>query len=259
MREIKRRISCCAFVAATAISLSAFTIPAAAESSPQPAMTQSPDAAEADGVEQRLNDSLSAEMRANFNLFVYVDKAEHGPLAQHMYVFEKTDLGDLALLYEWPVSTGREDAETDPNGQPESTSTPSGFFELDPKRLYVQHTSSQWNEAMPYAMFFNWKPDGHATGLAIHGTPEENEDDLGMRASAGCVRLSTENAHVLFDLVHSRLRGPTPKLAYLDDSQVSSEGLLLHDKEGNLEMADNYSVLVLIDDFPGDTRVSSLN
>ncbi|HEX4078685.1 MAG TPA: L,D-transpeptidase [Rhizomicrobium sp.] len=221
-------------------------------------MTQGPDTADPDGIEQRLNESLSAEMRANFNLFIYVDKAERGPLAQRMYVFEKTDTDDLGLLYDWPVSTGREDAETDPNGQRESTATPSGFFELDPKRLYVQHTSSQWDEAMPYAMFFNWKPGGHATGLAIHGTPEENEDDLGTRASAGCVRLSTENARVLFDLVRSRFRGPTPKLVYLDDSQVSSEGLLLHDGVGNLEMADGYSVLVLIDDFPGDTRVSAL-
>ena len=258
MRGVTRRFRLSALAAATVILLSAFAVPVAAESLPESAAPQSPGTAKTDGAEQRLNGSLSAEMRANFNLFIYVDKAEHGPLAQRMYVFEKTDLGDLALLYDWPISTGREDAETDPNGKQRSTATPSGFFELDKKRLYVRHTSSQWNEAMPYAMFFDWKPDGHATGLAIHGTAQENEDDLGTRASAGCVRLSTENARVLFDLVRSHFRGPAPKLAYLDDSQVSSEGLLLHDKEGNLEMADGYSVLVIIDDFPGDTRVSSL-
>jgi lipoprotein-anchoring transpeptidase ErfK/SrfK len=258
MRGFRGLIGSCVFAAAAGIVLSAFAVPAAAESPYGPPLIQSPDAAQPDGVEQRLSDSLSSETRANFNLFIYVDKAEHGPLAQHMYVFEKTDLGDLAPLYDWPVSTGREAAETDPNGQAESTATPGGFFELDPKRLYVQHTSSQWNEAMPYAMFFDWKPGGHATGLAIHGTPEENEDNLGTRASAGCVRLSTDNAHTLFDLIRKEFRGPTPKLAYLDDSQVSSEGLLLHDRQGNLEMADGYSVLVMIDDFPGDTRVSSL-
>src|ERR1700689_1528022 len=121
MRGLRGRICCCGFAATAAILLSAFAVPAVAESPPEPAMTQSQDTTEADGVEQRLTDSLSAEMRANFNLFIYFDKAEQGPLAQHMYVFEKTDLGDLALLYDWPVSTGREAAETDPNGQPEST------------------------------------------------------------------------------------------------------------------------------------------
>lgn len=214
-----------------------------------------------DMVEQRLGDSLSPEMLTNFNLFIYVDKASAGPLAQQMYVFEKTDTGDLAMLYAWPVSTGRESDEVDPNGQFESTITPRGFFELDPKRLYVDHTSSQWDEPMPYAMFFNWKPNGHDTGLAIHGTPDENTPRLGSRASAGCVRLATAAARILFNLIQSRYRGEVPKLAYLrGDTQVSSEGLLVHDADGRLVMAKGYSVLVLIDDYAGDqTQISSLN
>lgn len=212
-----------------------------------------------DRVKQRLYDSLSVETLANFNLFVYVDKVENGPLAQRMYVFEKTDTGELSELYDWPVSTGRGLDETDPHGQGQSTITPRGFFELDPKRMYIDHKSSQWDEEMPYAMFFSWKPGGHSTGLAIHGTPEENYNALGSPASAGCIRLSTENAHTLFDLVHARGRGPVPKLAYLDDdTQVSSEGLLLHDPDGRLKMADGYSVLVLVDDFTPEQRVSSL-
>ncbi|HEY6579008.1 MAG TPA: L,D-transpeptidase, partial [Rhizomicrobium sp.] len=215
IRYIARALAASAFLSAA----SHFAI--AQDTAETPTIAQSPGDAELDSVEQRLNDSLSTEMLANFSLFLYVDKAEQGPLAQRMYVFEKTDSGDLALLYDWPVSTGREGDEIDPHGQPESTATPRGFFELDPKRLYVDHASSQWDEAMPYAMFFNWKPNGRETGLAIHGTPAANEDALGTRASAGCVRLATENARVLFDLVRSRFRGPEPKLAYLDDSQVS--------------------------------------
>jgi hypothetical protein len=39
---------------------------------------------------------------------------------------------------------------------------------------------------------------------------------------------------------------------------VSSEGLLRHDPEGQLEIADGYSVLVFVDDFAGEDRVSSL-
>lgn len=219
-----------------------------------------PSSAELDSVVQRLHDSLSPEMLANFNLFLYVDKAAQGPLAQRMYVFEKTDGGDLALLYDWPVSTGRERVESDAHGHLQSSTTPVGYYELDPKRLYAGYVSRQWDEAMPYAMFFDWKPDGHKTGLAIHGAPEQAADELGMRASAGCVRLSLDNARVLFDLVHTQYRGLTPKLAYLDGStDVSSEGLFLHDAAGRLQLTDGYSVLVLVDDYVGDSRVSSLN
>ncbi|HEY3639433.1 MAG TPA: L,D-transpeptidase [Rhizomicrobium sp.] len=211
-------------------------------------------------VKQHLYDSLSAETLANFNLFIYVDKAVDGSFAQRMYVFEKMDTGELSLRYNWPVSTGREHDEIDPHGRPQSTVTPRGFFEIDPKRMFVDHNSSQWDESMPYAMFFSWKPGGHSTGLAIHGTPATNYNALGSRASAGCIRLATENAQTLFDLVQSNFHRATPKLAYLEgDSQVSSEGLLLHDAKGGLQMADGYSVLVLVDDYAPDERVSSLN
>jgi lipoprotein-anchoring transpeptidase ErfK/SrfK len=241
------------------LALSLATAPVADCAFAQSTTEQSQGDVNADRAKQHLYDSLSAETLANFGLFIYVDKAEGGSFAQRMYVFEKTDQGDLAPLYDWPVSTGRGRDETDPHGRDESTATPRGFFELDPKRMYVDHTSSQWDEDMPYAMFFNWKPHGHDTGLAIHGTPEENYGALGSPASAGCVRLSLENAHTLFDLVQSRFRGSVPKLAYLDgDSQVSSEGLLLHDPNGKLKTGDGYSALILVDDYGADERVSSL-
>ena len=212
-----------------------------------------------DVVTQRLMDSLSPELRDNFGLFIYVDKAERGPLAQHMYVFEKTEGGNLALLHDWPVSTGRERIERDAHGHVEYSGTPLGFFELDPKRFFIDHDSSQWDEAMPYAMFFNWKPNGRKTGLAIHGTSDENSGELGSPASAGCIRLSLDDARTLFDLIQTRSRGPIPKLAYLDgDSGVSSEGLLEHDSDGRLRMIDGYSVLVLVDNFGGEQRISSL-
>src|SRR5262249_7069880 len=58
-------------------------------------------------VEQRLHDSLTSDMFENFELFLYVSKASVGPWAQHMYVFEKQPSGDLRLIYNWLVSTGR--------------------------------------------------------------------------------------------------------------------------------------------------------
>jgi hypothetical protein len=216
------------------------------------------DSTAVDLVARRLNDSLSREMFASFNMFIYIDKAERGPLAERMFVFEKT--GDnLALLYDWPVSTGRESLERDAHGHLQSTITPVGYYELDPKRLFENHVSSQWNEAMPYAMFFDWKPNGHDTGLAIHGAGGDESSSLGTRASAGCVRISEENAHTLFDLVQNEFRAPAPKIAYLDGSQnVSSEGFLLHDPDGQLKLRDGYSVLVVIDDYVGESQVSSL-
>lgn len=207
---------------------------------------------------QHLRDSLLAETFDHFSLFIYVDKARSGLLAQRMYVFDKADDGSLALLYDWPVSTGRNDTEVDVTGHLQSTHTPSGFFEIDPARVYESHVSAQWGEAMPHALFFDWKPNGHPTGLAIHGTTDENVPALGTPASAGCIRLSPENAQTLFDLVRTEY-GATPKLAYLNgDNGVSSEGLLLHDQWGGLQMADGYSVLVYVDDFGGEGEVASL-
>jgi hypothetical protein len=212
-----------------------------------------------DLVARRLNDSLSREMSANFSLFIYVDKAERGPFAQRMFVFEKTGDGNLALLYDWPVSTGRETLERDAHGHLQSTITPVGYYAFDPKRLFEDHVSSQWNEEMPYAMFFDWKPNGHDTGLAIHGASGEEGNSLGTRASAGCIRTSQDNARTLFDLVRNRFRATAPKIAYLNGGMnVSSEGLLLHDPDGRLKLRGGYSALVVIDDYVGDSQVSSL-
>lgn len=112
---------------------------------------------------------------------------------------------------------------------------------------------------MPYAMCFDWRPNGHATGLAIHGTSDENVPALGSPASPGCVRLSREHAQELFTLIQSRFRSPAPQLAYLNAREgMSSEGLLLHDQTGNLKMRDGYSVLVSIDDFAQDDIVASI-
>jgi hypothetical protein len=224
----------------------------------QPVSNEPSDTPAVDLVAQRLNDSLSREMFGNFNLFIYIDKAERGPFAQRMFVFQKTATA-LALLYDWPVSTGRETLERDAHGHLQSTITPVGYYELDPKRLFEDHVSSQWNEEMPYAMFFDWKPNGHDTGLAIHGAAGAGADSLGTPASAGCVRIAEENAHTLFDLVRSEFRAPTPKIAYLDGSRnVSSEGFLLHEADGQLKFRDGYSVIVIIDDYVGNSQVSSL-
>jgi len=83
-------------------------------------------------------------------------------------------------LYTWPVSTARQ-----------GKITPRGIYK--PEYLSRNHRSSLYNNApMPFAIFY----DGH---YAIHGTDQERK--LGSPASAGCVRLATANAKILFAMV----------------------------------------------------------
>lgn len=160
-----------------------------------------PSPAELVRVEQRLKDSLTSEMLANFDLFLYVSKADSGPWSQRMFVFQKQANGDLVLFNNWPVSTGREKIEFNAAGAKLPSFTPGGYYELDPKRFYPHYRSMQWNEPMPYAMFFNWVKDGDQTGLAIHAASGNDVAMLGNRASAGCVRLPPEAARQLFTLI----------------------------------------------------------
>jgi lipoprotein-anchoring transpeptidase ErfK/SrfK len=81
----------------------------------------------------------------------------------------------------WPVSTGRRRYDT-----------PSGSFR--PFRMEASHFSRQWDNApMPHSIFFT------SVGHAIHGTYESAY--LGSAVSHGCVRLSTENATRLYELI----------------------------------------------------------
>jgi len=104
-------------------------------------------------------------------ILVNIDKS-----TQEMTVFV-----DGIEQYSWKVSTGKP-----------GYSTPTGTFTAT--SMNEIWYSKQWDNApMPHAVFF--MKDGHA----IHGTMEEK--NLGKPASHGCVRISRENATILFDLV----------------------------------------------------------
>jgi L,D-transpeptidase catalytic domain len=83
--------------------------------------------------------------------------------------------------YDWPVSTGKQ-----------GYSTPSGTYTaLSMNEIWY---SKQWDNApMPHSIFY--MKDGHA----IHGSYEVKH--LGKPASHGCVRISPQNATILYDLV----------------------------------------------------------
>jgi L,D-transpeptidase catalytic domain len=219
---------------------------------PDPPSLDAPVPSRGQLVAARLEAGLTPEMTRNFDLFLYVSKADAGPLSQRLYVFEKQRSGDLKLLYDWAASTGREQHEISPRGEHTTTTTPSGYYELDPDRMYRGYRSYGWDQDMPYAMFFNWEREGLQTGLAIHAATGRDVEKLGARASAGCVHLAPENARILFNLIRKDYRGPVPRFAYDYDSQtMSNQGQLMHDRAGNLKMADGYRVLIRIENYGG--------
>jgi L,D-transpeptidase catalytic domain len=104
-------------------------------------------------------------------VLINIDKTK-----QKMAIF----LGGLEK-YEWPISTGRTGYST-PSGTYTATSMNEIWY------------SKQWDNApMPHSIFFI--KDGHA----IHGSYDLK--NLGKPVSHGCVRISPENAAMLYALV----------------------------------------------------------
>lgn len=91
-----------------------------------------------------------------------------------------TVIRDGEIIHNWPVSTARR-----------GKVTPRGSYA--PQSLSRYHKSSLYNNApMPYSIFFKGN-------YAVHGTNQTSR--LGSPASAGCVRLHTDNAAKLFAMV----------------------------------------------------------
>ena len=114
--------------------------------------------------------------------------------AQAEYLTAKVDVSDQrmtvfvdgAAVHHWPVSTARP-----------GKITPRGDYGVQSMRR--MHYSSLYNNApMPYTIFFRGN-------YAIHGTNHVKK--LGRPASAGCVRLHTENAALLYAMVKEYGRG----------------------------------------------------
>lgn len=114
--------------------------------------------------------ALAFGSTARADILISIDKS-----TQRMTVTE-----DGARLYTWPVSTGAHGYDT-----------PSGEFK--PFRMEAEHFSREWDDApMPHSIFFTMH------GHAIHGS---SHNSIGRPASHGCVRITPENAAVLFALV----------------------------------------------------------
>jgi len=243
-------------VAPIAVAAPAISPPLPAATLPTPDRTQPPAfdpavlAQQSGAVAQRLRDQVPAALFPYFDEYLYVSKAAGGAWAQHLYMFHKSADGELVYEQAFPVSTGRELQEK------YFTSTPAGMFELDPDRFDRVHFSHRWHgAAMPWAMFLDYTIHGHATGIAMHSA-EGHAFELGHRASGGCIRLPPEKAQELFKRFQAEERGLVPVFAF-DDSRATTftDGSMVRDAAGNIELQDGYRVLLFIEDYPGGPAV----
>jgi len=211
------------------------------------------------GVQARLERNLTADLRANFDLFLFISKAGKGPASQRLYVFKKGSDGKLALVFDWSASTGREANEVSPQGYRVFTATPAGLYQFDPQRLYRHYFSRAWNGEMPFAMFFDWVRHGAKTGVAVHAATGHGIARLGERTSAGCIHLSPKHAELLFKLIRSDYKGKVPRFAYDAESLTSSnKGELMRDAAGYPVMMDGYRVLIDVEDYSGADVLAAL-
>lgn len=221
---------------------------------PLPADEDLPPETEVARVQERLRNAVSDELYQNFDLYLYVSKAEQGPWAQHMYVFQKTD-NALSLLHAWPVSTGRDLVERRGRRRIDSI-TPEGLFELDPARFFVRYHSAQWDAPMPYAMFFNYMERGYQSGIAIHSSGNTHAALLGQRASAGCIRLGPQQAEMLFRLVKKHFKGDVPRFVMDENTQTMSKtGTLARTDAGEVDRFAGYRVLVMVENYGGENNL----
>ena len=199
----------------------------------------------------RMLASLPDEVEPYFDLYLYVSKAEAGPIAQHMFVYSRAADGTMALIHDWPVSTGREKKEKTPSGRKTFTHTPEGSFKLDPKRFHELWKSRAWNADMPWTMFFDLTENGGLSGLAIHAAGKGKISQLGRRASGGCIRLAPENAQYLFKLIQKEHAGFVPVFA-MDGNSTNVVGEPVRNADGSLQLTYGYKVLLHIEDYAGE-------
>jgi hypothetical protein len=160
-----------------------------------------------------------------FKVVVLINKSDRGPSAQTAKVFfEGKPYGT------YKVSTGRENLEVAPSGKVYRSSTPQGWFR--PTYFSPNHFSRTWNAPMPWAVFFNG-------GIAMHATTRSHYDELGRRASGGCVRFRHEHAKELYHLIKGAGKAQVPKF--------SQSGTLRRNDVGNLIMEENYDTLIIVE------------
>lgn len=135
---------------------------------------------------QRLQFDESVIDKAQVVVVVNRAPKDSAPGAQSMQVYHNG-----VLVKDVNISTGRW-----------GKATPVGYFRpiyTNHMRIYQNYFSGAYSGApMKWAVFFNG-------GIALHSTTESNYSKLGSRASAGCIRMTMEDAQEVNELI--RLTG----------------------------------------------------
>jgi lipoprotein-anchoring transpeptidase ErfK/SrfK len=123
-------------------------------------------------------------------LLLLVDKSPKGasPTAQTLTVYL-----DGRYFGQFTVSTGRERPELAASGRQYFSRTPVGDFRI--QKMVKDYWSNTWKSPMPFSIFF-------IGGIAFHATIPKYYDQLGSRASGGCVRMTLEDSETLWNLVN---------------------------------------------------------
>ena len=202
----------------------------------------------------RVANRVTDELAQYFDTILYVSKAPSGPLAQHMFVFEKDADGSFRGVEKFAVSTGRERKER------YFTGTPDGVFQLDSTRLVRLHHSKVWDNApMPYTMFLNVAYRNGLTGIALHAAyGKANVRKLGSRASGGCVRMPPGKAKQLFEEIEAgRHTGLVPEFVF-DPAYggTNDRGEMLRGYSGQPVLRRGITVLLVIENYSGKGAVA---
>jgi len=229
----------------------AYGAPAAVPVEVAPAGATAPGAIDLADPATRMLANLPDEVEPYFDLYLYVSKAEAGPIAQHMFVYSRAADGSMALLYDWPVSTGREKREKTPSGRKTFTHTPEGSYKLDQNRFHKLWRSRAWNADMPWTMFFDLTENGGLSGLAVHAAGKGKISQLGRRASGGCIRLAPDNAQLLFKLIQKDHAGLVPVFA-MQGNSTNIMGEPARNADGSIQLTYGYKVLLHIEDYAGE-------
>jgi len=136
------------------------------------------------------------------------------------------------VYHNFLISTGREKWETSKSGKRYFTATPSGWY--SPKRYVRKHWSETWDALMEYAIFFNG-------GIAVHATTSDHYNELGSKASGGCVRAHPENAKWFWDLSLSRKKALVP--------YFTRRGQLVTNRDGSLKRHMASGTLIIVADY----------
>jgi lipoprotein-anchoring transpeptidase ErfK/SrfK len=152
---------------------------------------------------------------------IVINKANAGSDKQSLRIYVNGKLKEFTR-----ISSGRETFEKgcakgqDPKKDHCSkraywSQTPTGYFDID--ELVENYFSNLWQTWMPYAVFFE-------SGIATHQAPGGTENNLGSRASGGCVRMHPSMAPVLYAIVKNAGKGLVPRIGRNGEVQKTAQG-----------------------------------